>query len=39
MELHNVPYMDLSKPWYDQNANEQLSIEGKLFGDGGRHAY
>ena len=35
MELHNVPYMDLSKPWYDQNANEQLSIEGKLFGTTG----
>ena len=31
MELHSVPYMDLSKPWYDQNANEQLSIDGKLF--------
>ena len=35
MELHNVPYMDLSKPWYDQNANEQLSIEGKLFATAG----
>ena len=35
MELHSVPYMDLSKPWYDQNANEQLSIEGKLFGTTG----
>ena len=31
MELHNVPYMDLSKPWYDQNANEQTSLDGKLF--------
>ncbi len=35
MELHNVPYMDLSKPWYDQNANEQLSIDGKLFATAG----
>ncbi len=31
MELHNVPYMDLSKPWYDQNANAQTSLDGKLF--------
>ena len=31
MELHSVPYMDLSKPWYDQNANEQTSLDGKLF--------
>ena len=35
MELHNVPYMDLSKPWYDQNANAQTSLDGKLFATAG----
>ncbi|MHC1693912.1 MAG: hypothetical protein AB9835_01255 [Eubacteriales bacterium] len=30
-ELNSVPYMDLSKPWYDQNANSQLSVMNKLF--------
>jgi len=31
INLKNVPYLDLSKPWYDQNANAQLSIGGKLY--------
>ncbi|MBR4961421.1 MAG: hypothetical protein IKY52_11025 [Clostridia bacterium] len=30
MDLQSIPYMDLSKPWYDQNANATLSIAGKL---------
>ena len=30
-DMKNVPYLDLSKPWYDQNANAQLSIGGKLY--------
>lgn len=31
IDLKTVPYMDLEKPWYDQNANSSLSIEHKLF--------
>ncbi|MHC1693911.1 MAG: hypothetical protein AB9835_01250 [Eubacteriales bacterium] len=31
LNLNDVPYMDLSKPWYDQNANKQLSIMNKLY--------
>ena len=30
IDLNTVPYMDLTKPWYDQNANEALSIGGML---------
>ncbi len=30
LDLQSLPYMDLTKPWYDQNANETLSIAGKL---------
>ena len=30
IDLNTIPYMDLEKPWYDQNANESLSIAGKL---------
>lgn len=30
MDLNTIPYMDLEKPWYDQNANASLSIGGKL---------
>ena len=30
INLKTVPYLDLTKPWYDQNANAQLSIGGKL---------
>jgi len=26
MDLHNMPYVDLSKPWWDQKAVEQLTI-------------
>ena len=29
--LKNVPYLDLEKPWYDQKANDQLAIAGKLY--------
>lgn len=32
IDLHTVPYMDLEKPWYDQNCIEQTSLGGKLFG-------
>ena len=31
MDLHNMPYVDLTKPWWDQKAVEQLSIHNKLF--------
>ena len=31
INLKNVQYLDLAKPWYDQNANAQLSIGGKLY--------
>lgn len=30
-DLHSTPYVDLSKPWWDQRAKEQLTIEGKLY--------
>ena len=32
IELHTVPYIDLAKPWYDQNSVECLSIANKLYG-------
>ncbi len=31
LNLYNVPYMDLTQPWYDQNANKQMSIAKKLY--------
>ena len=30
LNLKDVPYIDLEKPWWDQRANEQLSIGHKL---------
>lgn len=30
-DLNSLPYIDLSKPWWDQKANEDLSILGKMF--------
>ena len=30
LDLKQVPYIDLEKPWWDQRANEQLSIGRKL---------
>ena len=30
-DLHTVPHIDLSKPWWDQRAREQLTINGRLF--------
>ncbi|MCL1858515.1 MAG: hypothetical protein FWF92_04705 [Oscillospiraceae bacterium] len=30
LDLKKVPYIDLDKPWWDQRANEQLSIGHKL---------
>ena len=30
VNLKDVPYVDLEKPWWDQKANEQLSIANKL---------
>ena len=30
IDLKKVPYIDLEKPWWDQRANEQLSINHKL---------
>ena len=31
LELTDMPYMDLTKPWYDQCANAALSIGNKLY--------
>ncbi len=31
LPLDEMPYMDLSKPWYDQSANASLSIGHKLY--------
>jgi len=31
LDLHNTPYVDLGRPWWDQKAVEQLSINGKLY--------
>ncbi len=31
LDLSAMPYMDLTNPWYDQNANASLSIGHKLF--------
>jgi hypothetical protein len=30
-DLKTVPYLDLTKSWWDQKANEQLEILGKMF--------
>ena len=30
VDLKDVPYIDLTKPWWDQKANSQLSINNKL---------
>ncbi len=35
LDLNEVPNLDLSKPWYDQNANRELSIGGKLYATAG----
>ncbi len=35
LDLHEVPNLDLSKPWYDQNANKELSVGGKLYATAG----
>ena len=31
VDLNTVEYLDLSKPWWDQNANENLSFNDKIF--------
>lgn len=31
LDLRTIPYMDLTKPWYDQNAISQLSVDNKVF--------
>ena len=31
LNLNEVPYIDLEKPWWDQNAADQLSVLGKLY--------
>lgn len=31
LNLKSIPYVDLPKHWYDQNANAQLSVGGKLY--------
>ncbi|MCL2815570.1 MAG: hypothetical protein FWD23_13295 [Oscillospiraceae bacterium] len=30
-DLHTFPHIDLSKPWWDQKASEQLTLKGKLY--------
>ena len=32
LDLHTVPTMDLSKPWYDQNSVKEVSINKLLYG-------
>ncbi len=31
MNLYDIPYMDLTKPWYDQNSIKQMSLGGKVY--------
>lgn len=31
VNLHDIEYIDLEKPWYDQNANMTLSVLGRLY--------
>ena len=31
LDLNSVPYMDLSQPWWDQKANEDLNIRGRMY--------
>jgi len=31
INLNEMPYIDLEKPWWDQNAKNSLSISGKLY--------
>ena len=31
LDLKEVPYIDLSKPWWDKTASEQLSVMNKLY--------
>jgi hypothetical protein len=31
LDLKEVPYIDLNKPWWDKNAREQLSVANKLY--------
>ncbi len=31
MDLQDIPNMDLTKPWYDQNSISGMSIDGKIF--------
>ena len=35
LEANSIPYMDLSKPWWDKDVVNDLSICGKLFGVAG----
>ncbi|MHC1693923.1 MAG: extracellular solute-binding protein [Eubacteriales bacterium] len=30
-DLNDLPYLDLSQPWWDQKANKDLTIKGKMF--------
>ena len=36
-DLSSFPYIDLTKPWWDQKATEQLTINGKLFATVGNY--
>jgi len=31
MDLNSMPHLDLSKPWWDQKANQDLTIKDKLY--------
>ena len=30
-DLNDIPYIDLEKPWWDQRANEDLAINGRMY--------
>ena len=38
VNLHTIPNLDLSQPWWDQRANASLSIGGKLYFTSGDNA-
>jgi ABC-type glycerol-3-phosphate transport system substrate-binding protein len=31
LDLYKVPYIDLKKPWWDNNASDQLEVAGRLY--------
>lgn len=39
LELHTIPYIDLTKPWWDKDVVKDLSIENKLYGVAGDFSF